>query len=218
MEPKNNSGTKNPAAGKYEAAVAKATGAPSPSAAEEGTAALVPLHGDAKAMIGKPSQDQINALMADGALEFAPMVHSLETGEMITGILEGRGPTTTFSQINPSTRNEEVREVDTWILRHPTSGFRLSILSSVQLDRKLPPFIGDMVTIYRGEERKTLKGFRVTDYTVAGPKRADGKMRSWTRSEIIDASSRTIDGPSDMPQLTSGSTPTATQGGEDATA
>ena len=204
--------------GRYESAVAKATGQ-APADAGQESVAVVPLPKGVSSMLTKPSQEEINALMADPGLEFAPQVHSLETDEMISGLLEGRGPSTTFTQVDPATQRPITREVDTWILKHPTSGLRLSILSSVQLDRKLPPFIGSQVTIHRGKETKTSNGFKVTNYTVAGPFRTDGKARSWVRPpDVIDVQSKTIDGDQGAPQLPPGQAPAAAQGGEDATA
>ncbi len=184
---------------KYEAAVNRATGKATETSPETGI--TVPLHEDAKTMLLKPSQEQIDAMMSDPTLEFAPQVHSLEEGELITGILEGNGPSTTFTQKDNATGIEITREVDTWIIRHPLSGLRLSILSSVQLDTKLPPFVNGTVSIFRGKDVKTSKGFRVTNYTVAGPKKADGTIRSWVRSKIINAQSRVIDGQVDQAQI-----------------
>ena len=143
---------------------------------------------------------------------------------MVHGILEGRGPGTTFTVAakDSPTGQETTRPVDTWIIRHPKSGLRLSILSSVQLDQKLPPFLPtpgageSMITIYRGKERKTLKGFKVTDYTVCGPKKADGKLRSFVKPIVINVQANAIDGHADQPQLAAGSAPE--HGGEDATA
>lgn len=163
-------------------------------------------------MLSRPSQEQIHAMLGRSDLEFAPQVYSLKAGDQITGILEGHGPSTTFTQIDPIARTEVSREVDTWILRHPVSGYRLSILSSVQLDKKLPPFMPAdgfecEVTIFRGEDQKTSKNFRVTDYTVAGTKRPDGKRRSWVQAKVIQVEgreSRTIDGPATAPQLADG--------------
>ena len=48
---------------------------------------------------------------------------------------------------------------------------------------------------------KTSKGFRVTNYTVAGPKKADGTIRSWVKPKIINAQSRVIDGQVDQAQI-----------------
>ena len=201
---------------KYSAAVDRATGKAAEMTPETGI--TVPQHEDVKTMLLKPSQEQIDVMMADPGLEFAPQVHSLEEGELITGILEGNGPSTTFSQKDNATGIEITREVDTWIIRHPMSGLRLSILSSVQLDTKLPPFVNGAVSIYRGKEVKTSKGFRVTNYTVAGPKRPDGSLRSWVKPKIIDAASRVIDGQIDQAQIPAGPAAGASAGGEDARA
>lgn len=208
--------------------VDKATGSPSAAGSDDEGAELEALPKEARAMILKPSQEQINALMSNSDFEFAPQVYSIKPGEMIEGFLEGNGPQADFTQIDPMTRAEVTRAVDTWILRHPLSGYRISILSSVQLDKKLPPFapgrdgVESLVTIFRGEDIKTAKNFKVTNYTVAGPKRADGKLRSWVQAprviEINAVETRTIDGHPDSPQLGAGAMPSAAHGGEDAAA
>lgn len=203
--------------GKMEKAVARAVGGAAASHDGDESNAPVALQKNTESMLFKPTQDQIDGMMADSTLEFAPQVHSLEEGEMVAGFLEGKGPSTTFTQRDPITQQDITREVDTWIIRHPNSGLRISILSSVQLDRKLPPFVGGPVKIYRGKERKTLKGFRVTDYTVAGPMLPGGKFRSWAQPAIIDAQSKAIDAPTPVAQLPSSTGPGEGHG-EDATA
>ncbi len=207
-------GNGNGSQSKFQNAVDAARGRADAKSGEAETAIEIP--SKAKAMILKPSQEDIAALMADETLEWAPQVHSLEEGEMIEGILEGRGPSTTFSQKDPVTGQEVTRVVDTWIIASPAGNLRMSILSSVQLDRKLPPFIGGMVKIYRGKEVKTGKGFRVTDYLVSGPRRPDGKPRSWVTGTIVDASANTIDG-QDHPALPAPSVGSIS-GGEEARA
>lgn len=181
---------------KYDTAVrnarAKDAGAP---AAGESNAPLVPMPAGATAMLLRPSEADVAAIMNDSSLEFAPQVHSLEEGELIVGILEGRGPSTTFTQEDPYTKQPVTREVSTWIIAAPNGGLRLSILSSVQLERKLPPCVGALVKIFRGKEKKTQKGFRVTDYMVAVERQANGKARSWVESQVIEASGNYIDAP-----------------------
>jgi hypothetical protein len=185
------------------------------AAAGESTAPLVPLPREAAAMLMKPTEDDIAKFMNDSEMEFAPQVHSLEEGEMIAGILEGRGPSTTFSQEDPFTRQTVTREVDTWIVAAPNGGMRLSILSSVQLDRKLPPCIGAYVRIFRGKDKKTLKGFRVTDYMVSVRKQEDGQSRSWVQKDVIDVQGKFIDAP-DAPALpAAGASSPSVVGGED---
>lgn len=212
MNPKN-----TPGAGpsKYQTAVdaarAREAGGTSAPADEPGVS-VIPMQKGVTAMIQKPSQEQINALMNDDTLEFAPQIHSLKEGEMVEGVLEGKGPSTTFTQFDKVTKTELTREVDTWILAN--GGVRISILSSVQLDRKLPPFINSHVKIYRGEQRDTRSGQRVTDYLVCGPKKADGKPRSWARTDALDAEGKYIDAPS-APALPAAGATTPPEGGED---
>lgn len=177
----------------------------------------------AAVMIVKPTAEEIAAAMGDESMEFAPQVHSLEEGEMIMGILEGKGPSTTFTQEDPFTKMMVSRPVDTWIIASArraadgswiATGLRMSILSSIQLDKKLPPCIGAYVKIFRGKEVRTSKGFRVTDYMVSVERKKDGGSRSWVRPlEAIDVPSRAIDAPAAAPQLSDGSHPA---GGEDA--
>lgn len=214
MSEKNDKGT---GATKYGASVARAvtgqaqpTGAPAADGNEPN--ALMPKQ--ATAMLFKPSKDEIDAMMSDPTLEFAPQVHKLEEGDMIVGVLEGEGPEAEFSQLDPVTKEQVTRTVKTWIIAAPDGGIRLSLLSSVQLDKKLPPYIGGMVKIVRGKDIKTNNGiFRVTNYMVAGPRQANGQPRSWVRPHVIDTTSTPSAG-----ALTSGTGPSADQGGEDATA
>lgn len=184
----------------------KEAGAPA-----ESDAPMVPLPKGASVMLMKPSQDDIASFMSDDTMEFAPQVHSLEEGECIQGILEGKGPSTTFTQEDPFTKQQVTREVDTWIVASPNGGMRLSILSSVQLDRKLPPCVGAFVRIYRGKDKKTLKGHRVTDYMVSVKKTSDGKPRSWVRPDVIEAEGRYIDAPTSG-ALPAGASPAVADG------
>jgi len=171
----------------------------------------------AKAMLSRPTDEQIAQMMNDETMEFAPQVHSMDEGEMVEGILEGNGPSTTFTQKDQVTGQEITRVVDTWILASESGSLRISILSSVQLDKKLPPYVGGRVRIFRGKDVKTSKGFRVTDYLVSGPRREDGRPRSWVTNKTIDAiASNTIDG-QDSRALPAPSAPSApATGGEDA--
>ena len=143
------------------------------AAGHEPEAAMAVLPKEAQAMVLKPSQQDINEMMADEEMEFAPQVKKIEEGEMIVGILEGirppvRDATPTHPQGRPVTNH-----VNTWIICHPNGSIWMSILSSVQLDKKLKPFIGSLVKIHRGKEVKTgTAGRRVTEYTVCGPKLA----------------------------------------------
>lgn len=159
---------------KYNAAVAKATGA-EPAHAPDAIREQSPMPPGVQGMISSADNDSIAELMSNNELEFAPQVLSLEEGQRVDGILEGNGPQAEV--MDPV--DKTMRLVDTWIIAHPLGTARVSILTSAQLERKLPPFIGSPVTIIRGKDIKATSGRRVADYMVAGPKRADGVRRSW---------------------------------------
>lgn len=144
------------------------------------------------------TKEELNSHLNREDLEFAPQLFKLEQDDMIEGVLEGNGPEAEFERHDKVTGVVEVTRVQTWIIATPDGGRRLSILSSVQLDRKLPPFVGGMVSIYRGKDINTANGNRVTDYLVGAPKLSGGARRSWATKPVIDA----VSSPA---QLTSGS-------------
>lgn len=166
----------------------------------------------AEAMLSKVSDADIADFMRDKDADFAPQIKSMEPTDKIVGILEGYGGDTEFTQKDPTTGKEITNTVHTWIIRSLYSNARLSILSSVQLDAKLPPFIGDQVSIIRGKDVKTSNGRRVADYLVKGP-RVVGKDRQWAKKSLpkppIDVQPN---------QLTEGSSSTPPEGHEDAQA
>lgn len=205
------------AATKYDAAVDAARGRETGLAKQEEAGAAVLAPRGTHEMVLRPSEDDIKQLMNDENLEFAPQVHSIEEGEMVIGLLEGKGPSTTFTQEDPFTKQIVTRVVDTWIIAAPNGGLRISILSSIQLDKKLPPFVGSPIKIFRRKNVKTSKNFKVADYLVAGPKLTDGTSRSWVQSRVIDVASNALDAPVGPAQLGSGS-PADLPGGEDAQA
>jgi hypothetical protein len=124
---------------------------------------------------------ELAALVASGAWEAAPQLFTLPKGSTIRALLEGNGPPAEFTDEETG----EIREVKTWILSH-ASGARVSILSSAQLDRKLPAFVGSEVAITRGEDVR--KGTTIyTDYLVLGAKRTDGTPRSWSTKPALPA-------------------------------
>ncbi len=196
---------------KYADTVARATGTEVATADEH--APSIPLSRGAQAMISKPSEAEIQDMMNDPDQEFAPQAKSMEEGELICGVLEGYGPDAELTRMDPLTKESVTQVVHTWIIAAPGGGLRVSILDTVQLAKKLPPFIGSSVKILRGKDTKTGNGFKVTNYMVSGPKRTDGKARSWARPLVIDAQS--IDAPA-APQLAQGAP--AYEGGEDAQA
>lgn len=166
---------------KWDAAVGRATGQ---TDAPASNAPAVPT-----TMIGKITDEEMAALLNDQSLEFAPQVYKLEEGDKIEGILEGNGPDAELEQIDRATKEVKINVVKTWIIAAPNGGQRVSILSSVQLDRKLPPFVGGMVKIVRGKQIETNNGQRVNDFLVCGPKREDGQRRSWATKPVLDVPS-----------------------------
>lgn len=158
---------------KWNTAVANATGK-----ADEGgdagvtTAITNAPVGNVAAMFGQWSPEDLTKLAETGKIEFAPQAMSLEPGQKIEGILEGMGPGNDFVD-----DNGVVRHVDSWIIASPDGGLRVSILSSAQLDKKMPPFVGGPVGVARAKDLKIANGHRCADYYVWGPKKADGTAR-----------------------------------------
>jgi hypothetical protein len=152
--------------GKYAQSVAKATG---------GNAQPVIILDNAAAMITKFESSELVELARSGKHEFAPQMMALEEGQKITGLLEGYGPGNDFVDEETGV----VRHVDSWIIASPDGAMRVSILSSAQLDRKLPPFIGEFVGIAREKDLKISGGHRCANYHVWGPKMEAGKRRVW---------------------------------------
>jgi len=166
----------------YEKAVARATGK-----GEVSTAPAIPVSHD---LVKKADDATIAAMLADPSLEFAVQNHNMEQGEMLEGILEGNGPDAEFERHDPHTNTVTTNVVQTWIVSSFDGTKRVSILSSVQLDKKLPPFVGGPVKIVRGKDINIGDAKRMTDYLVAGPKLKNGQRRSWAtqRPQVIDAS------------------------------
>lgn len=169
----NKNNNKGPGPTQYQKTTAGAVGGMSDQ--DVGSALEVTGPAGIEAMFRKPSDIEVQAMLSEPGMEFAPQVRSMEPGDLVVGILEGFGNGTEFTQ------DGVTRHVNTWILKDPKSGFRVSILSSYRLDGDLPPFIGALVKILRGKDIKTSKGFRVANYMVSGPKRPDGQERSWAR-------------------------------------
>ncbi len=138
--------------------------------------------------------DDVNGLLVDsmtalasirdeikrGAWENAPQLLSIPEGKTLVALLEGNGPPAEF--IDQATG--EVSTEQTWILSK--DGIRVSILGTVQLNKKLPPFVNGIVAITRG--RDVRNGTKIyTEYAVAGPKRADGSIRNWAQRPQLAA-------------------------------
>jgi len=127
--------------------------------------------------------------MAKNDFEWSPRVIKLEEGMLLDGILEGRGGTVEIEQSNRVERTVEIKHVGSWVLRHPTTGMRLSFLTASQLEDKLPPFIGSRIRIYVGPMLEARNGHRYRDYAVGGERLKDGKTRSFARgtaAPVID--------------------------------
>jgi len=138
------------------------------------------------AMISDMTTESMSAITSDPTMEFAPQLVSLKEGQMIAGLLEGNGPEAEFTHVDKATGKVTHTIAQTWIVKDPKGGQRASILSTAQLDRKLPPFIGGLVKIVRGPDIQTNNGYRVTDYLVAGPK-IEGVTRTWATKPVLDA-------------------------------
>lgn len=185
---------------KYEKAVDRVTST-TETPQNDGGALATMQPGTVEMMVKRDlGKEDVAKLMARTDLEFAPQLFKLEQGDMVEGILEGNGPEAEFERADKATGIVTHSIVKTWIIATPDGGRRISILSSVQLDRKLPPFVGGPVTIYRGKDINTSNGNRVTDYLVAGPKMAAGQRRNWATQPVIEATATEVP----QAQLTAG--------------
>jgi hypothetical protein len=178
----------------YTKAINKATGKAEGDAAHEPSDVdAAPLQRGAHAMIKKDlTKADMAAFLAEEGFEYAPQVYTMEPFSRVDGILEGNGPQAELTRKDPISGEQVTQIVDTWIICEPTTGQRISILDTVQLKKKLPPFMGQMVHIFRGDESKTGGGFKTTNYMVRGLPLPDGKKRSFVvppTSKVIDAKS-----------------------------
>ncbi len=164
--------TKTPS--KFDKAVTRATG----GAAEIVETPTVPMTADVAAMVKQTAPGSIAERLSTGKYEAAPQLFKLEPGQELSGILEGHGPDAEFEHSDKLSGVVTTTIVKTWIIADPTRTVRVSILSSAQLDKKLNGFIGDHVTIARGQDVNISGGRRMTEYIVFGEKIA-GKRRQW---------------------------------------
>ncbi len=178
---------------KYEEAVRRATGGQSEESTSSGRVT--------NPMISEFQDGELAEMLSNGEWEFAPQVMSLEEGQKVEGILEGNGP---MAEIRDRDTGE-VKEVATWIIASKDGTQRVSILSSAQLDKKLPPFIGGLVKIVRGKDIKISNGHRCTEYLVGGPKLANGQRRSWVAKPVLDVPAQV----KELPATTSATPTTA---------
>jgi hypothetical protein len=214
MASNNGSGTNRTDA--YTKAVNKATSDNKADAASTSDVEAMPLQKGASIMIqNELTKADLAAFLAEDGYEYAPQLFTMQPFSRIDGILEGNGLQAELSKVDPVTKEVTVQVVDTWIIRDLNGGQRVSILDTIQLHKKLPPFVGEMVSIFRGDDVKTGGGFKTTNYMVRGPKLPDGKVRSFVippKSTIIDAKSI------ETPNVARIAAPVASAGGEDAQA
>lgn len=148
---------------KYDAAVAKARGEAVEESASDMSLATLANEG---VQLEQFDAATIREMLKSGQLEAGEQIIVLEEGTQLRGQLLGRGQPAQFE--DPKTR--DVREVGTWRMRL-TSGAKVSFLSSAQLDRMVPEFLGreGITIVARGGTRKTRKAQNLTEYFVAGP-------------------------------------------------
>ena len=158
---------------KFQKSVNKATGGESMTVTKNDVA--VGKVGSAAAMVGTADPTRLEGMIASDKWEFAPQNVTLDEGQFIEGILEGVGPGNDFTN-----DDGQPYHVDSWVITSPDGNMRASILSSAQLDRKLPPFIGAPVYIQRGKDLKMSNGHRCTDYIVGGAKIPGGSKRTFS--------------------------------------
>ena len=187
---------------KYDASVARATGKTDDAGGDD-ISVTGPMSDSAKQMIKKFDPANLDAFLNEPGYEHAPQVHTMQLWEQVSGICEGNGPQAEFSRIDPVTKTMEQIKVDTWIISAPNGSQRISILSTVQLDKKLPAYIGHPVDIVRGADVQTRSGFRTTNYIVRGPQLADGSRRNFTLPRGTD---KALAAGTDRPALGAGTT------------
>ena len=182
---------------KYSKAVADATGTTTIAKMSPEEAAIAVASG-AAGMKKKADPARLLKMVESGKYEFAPQNIAMEEGETIEGILEGEGPGNDFEN-----DDGEIKHVKSWIIAAlDGSNMRASMLSTAQLDRKLPPFIGGPVYIQRGKDIKTSGGRKCTEYLVGGLKLPNNQIRSFAlpvaveqpalpAGNVIDAASTT---------------------------
>jgi hypothetical protein len=123
----------------------------------------------------------LQALLDSGAIELAPVLYTLQDGEMICVFVDSKGSTELLDQ-----NTKQPKTVRTWLLTlvDPVTGKhgrKISILGAAQLDRQLeagdkdnPKMVGRYVIIGRGSTSKTAKGNQLTEYQVGVYKKPIG--------------------------------------------
>lgn len=112
-------------------------------------------------------------LARSGQFETAERILELQEGMMIRGQLIGRGPDAEVED----TTTRLPKKVGTWRMRL-SSGARVSFLTSAQLDRMLPEFIGRKgeTVIARGGQVRTKRNRVMSEFYVLGPPASAPKL------------------------------------------
>jgi len=157
---------------KFDSAAARARNASSPHEGvidEPGTSLATLGDAEVKAAVQSFDAGALAALVAAGAVKMGPRLLTLEAGQMIIGRIESEGIATIEDE-----NTKLPKEIRTWQIalcdreQKPT-GVRVSILSSAQLDREIPPVhkSGNAAIICRGGEIQIKGGKRrMTEYFV----------------------------------------------------
>lgn len=96
-------------------------------------------------------------------------VIELAEGQAIEGTLEGPGPVLTVHQKNPETGMEEDKPLPTWQF-DIGGGLKVAIWTSYQLDRELPPLVGQYICVVRMKQVNVKGGKRVTKFAIGALK------------------------------------------------
>ncbi len=168
-----NNGKKNLT--KFDAAVAKARGEAVDTGDSSSDTSLAALAHEG-VQLEQFDAATIREMLKSGQLEAGEQILVLEEGMMIRGQLLGRGIPADFE--DPKSR--DLRSVNTWRMRLE-SGAKVSFLSSAQLDRMLPEFLGreGVTVVARGGTKKTRKAQNITEYFVAGPPASAPKLADY---------------------------------------
>lgn len=117
-------------------------------------------------LVRRADAGSLAARLAAGEIEAAPQLLTLEEGSEIVAFVASEG-IAEIEDIN----TKQPKQVANWqlMLLDPntlSTGPRVSILGSAQLDRQLRTLVGRIAVIARGGEVKTGKGRRMTEYFV----------------------------------------------------
>jgi hypothetical protein len=101
---------------------------------------------------------RVQQAVSDGAR--VREVVSLDPGDAITGKLIGHGDIVDFTDVDG-----EEKELPTWDFQVAT-GLIVGVISSAQLEKRLPALKGKVIEVIRGGQKDTKKGRRVNTFTI----------------------------------------------------